>query len=978
MGSSRSSLRSTLRAAIAWVALVASGANAAPMSSTSSSSVTSPTSPPLDPATQALVDEIAALEKRDFSADPVGAGKELEALRARIDASGKVPALSRGDFESAVAATLFYSGNIDGAARKLDDSAALYRSGGAGEDRIALVYSNQSAIFSAANRQEDAERAARQALAMRQHFFGPRHSAVAATLYNLAFTLRAQGRYQEAVPVLRDAVDQSQEFEQDKPATIILRLAGLCTLLSESGQGDEAIPVCRRAEQMAAEKLGERHQLYSAALNNLGSALNTAGRFGEAIPILRETLRARQISLGERSIDTAISIRNLAYALQATGHPEESEALNLQAVEIVTPQRLKAPANVYQTMLGALAMNAAARQDWQAYDERMAAALAEADARMDDTNPERAYSHLQHANVLEQRGRLGEAREIAERWVPVLRQRLIPGHRNRIWGELLLARLRQSAGAPTSDVWAIADPEVKALTERLSDLSIGDQQRAQEAETNLKAALLYLKTGMAIGDRERVFHAVQLINMSELALGQQRSAVARNATQTGKEIDAAISSGRSVSELEGRLARAMAANDPARIANLQAKLGSAQAIRDEAVATLRREDPAYSSRYRPQPVGLDQITATLTPGDLLVMPVEGFNEAWVLTLDRHSGLTWHPIDQAHLRNDAAEIRLAIEAGDSTQASFPYLAAHRLFRTLFPDGVPQNGRVLLYGGRSVANLPFSLLLTEDYAGDLRSAPWLVRRASNQVIGNLSLREVSRPDHLRQRQVSMIGVGGVGLPGNGTPRIALASLFRSGVPQGETIAALPPLPNAAAELSAIGAALPGKDAILVGPDSAEERLKKTDMSHVDVLVFATHGLVSGEMKDLWEPALLVGTAPGSGEDGLLGASEIAGLRLKADWVILSACNTAAGDSPGAPPYSGLATAFAQAGARGLMLSHWRVRDDAAARLTAATVQGTAQGLTRAEALRRAELALIADPTVPDAAHPAIWAPFVVIEN
>ena len=108
------------------------------------------------------------------------------------------------------------------------------------------------------------------------------------------------------------------------------------------------------------------------------------------------------------------------------------------------------------------------------------------------------------------------------------------------------------------------------------------------------------------------------------------------------------------------------------------------------------------------------------------------------------------------------------------------------------------------------------------------------------------------------------------------------------------------------------------------------------------------------------------------------EIASLRLNADWVILSACNTAAGDSPGAPPYSGLATAFAQAGARGLMLSHWRVRDDAAARLTVGTVKGAAKGLSRAEALRRAQLDLIADPAVPDGAHPAIWAPFVVIEN
>ena len=73
-----------------------------------------------------------------------------------------------------------------------------------------------------------------------------------------------------------------------------------------------------------------------------------------------------------------------------------------------------------------------------------------------------------------------------------------------------------------------------------------------------------------------------------------------------------------------------------------------------------------------------------------------------------------------------------------------------------------------------------------------------------------------------------------------------------------------------------------------------------------------------------------------------------------------------------------AFAQAGARSLMLSHWRVRDDAAAKLSVGTVRGSAAGLPRAEALRQAQLALMADRSVPDAAHPAIWAPFVIVEN
>jgi CHAT domain-containing protein len=118
-------------------------------------------------------------------------------------------------------------------------------------------------------------------------------------------------------------------------------------------------------------------------------------------------------------------------------------------------------------------------------------------------------------------------------------------------------------------------------------------------------------------------------------------------------------------------------------------------------------------------------------------------------------------------------------------------------------------------------------------------------------------------------------------------------------------------------------------------------------------------------------------GAGDDGLLTASEIATLELAAEWVILSACNTAAGDGRGKATYSGLARAFQLAGARSLLLSHWPVRDDVATRLSVATVLAAAQGTGRGEALRQAQLALIEDGEIKGASSPSIWAPFVLIE-
>src|SRR5262249_37657391 len=115
----------------------------------------------------------------------------------------------------------------------------------------------------------------------------------------------------------------------------------------------------------------------------------------------------------------------------------------------------------------------------------------------------------------------------------------------------------------------------------------------------------------------------------------------------------------------------------------------------------------------------------------------------------------------------------------------------------------------------------------------------------------------------------------------------------------------------------------------------------------------------------------------DDGYLSASEIASLKLDADWVILSACNTAAGGTESAEALSGLSRAFFYAGARALLVSHWAVNSDATVKLITNTLSTMAGDKTvgRSEALRRAMVALI-EQGDPYAAHPSYWAPFVVV--
>jgi CHAT domain-containing protein len=195
---------------------------------------------------------------------------------------------------------------------------------------------------------------------------------------------------------------------------------------------------------------------------------------------------------------------------------------------------------------------------------------------------------------------------------------------------------------------------------------------------------------------------------------------------------------------------------------------------------------------------------------------------------------------------------------------------------------------------------------------------------------------------------------------------------------------PLPETADELCAVAHSLGVPDSdIWLGARATEHEIKRLsdsgDLAAYRIVHFATQGALAGELKTGAEPGLIL-TPPREATtdyDGYLSASEIAGLTLDADWVILSACNTAAGGVQGAEALSGLASAFFYAGARSLVVSHWAVNSDATVKLITKAVSTMAEDTTigRSEALRRSMLLLIETGELSEA-HPAYWAPFFVV--
>jgi len=241
-----------------------------------------------------------------------------------------------------------------------------------------------------------------------------------------------------------------------------------------------------------------------------------------------------------------------------------------------------------------------------------------------------------------------------------------------------------------------------------------------------------------------------------------------------------------------------------------------------------------------------------------------------------------------------------------------------------------------------------------------------------------------------KVEQVALTSRGLRTRGIP-VRLRAAPKTASMDSAEIGQLPRLPDTSDEVRSMAIAMKADltQDVFLGKQANEGTVKSMDLSGYKVLAFATHGLVPGDLNGLTQPALAL-SAPGvtgTTGDGLLTMGEILSLKLDADWVVLSACNTGTGNGAGAEAVSGLGRAFFYAGTRALLVSNWPVETTSAKALTTDLFRRQAEdaSLTRAEAHRRAMLALIekggyVDPAtgkmVFSYAHPIFWAPFTLI--
>lgn len=388
---------------------------------------------------------------------------------------------------------------------------------------------------------------------------------------------------------------------------------------------------------------------------------------------------------------------------------------------------------------------------------------------------------------------------------------------------------------------------------------------------------------------------------------------------------------------------------------------------------------------------LHEIQSLLRANEALVLIAVDGEQAWIgIVRPRTLAVHTVPLSVPELSDNVGQLRKAI---DNPAASFPFSAALRLYAALLAplnrDFAGTVTRIYWTPAAALNDIPPTVMISRlpTASGDqaFEEASWLARQFEFVTLPAASVMTLSRAANRSAVTGTFVGVGApvqtgivAGNPiGDGRDWRGKRSI--------DDLSALPPLPSANTELRNVAEFFGGRSRLLTGANATEANLRALDLKGAALIDFATHAVSAGELVGLEEPAIVLSSEAhpaSSKDDGLLTASEIALMPFDTDWVILSACDTAA-ITPDlmrsdAGALSGFGRAFLIAGAKSLLVSHWAVASDATTALVTDIVRRWRAGSSQAAALKAAEESMLDDRAHPLWAHPAYWAAFAVVES
>lgn len=457
--------------------------------------------------------------------------------------------------------------------------------------------------------------------------------------------------------------------------------------------------------------------------------------------------------------------------------------------------------------------------------------------------------------------------------------------------------------------------------------------------------------------------------------------------------------------------------------DIRSRVQALEAERSRLFQQIETQFPDYAALISPRPASVSDVYRVLATNEAMLSVLSTEDRMFVWALAPNGGIAFHisEIPESEVARRVGRLRETLDPGDlelDRLRQFDYQAGHELYRDLLAPVEQVWGsakELVVISGGALAQLPLSLLPTMPVGrlppanipfAEMKQVPWLARRVA--VSGVPSANAFVRMRALPAGSASRSAFAGFGDPQFG-PLAASGASIRSvrlrnlaiQRPTSQTDVArtevpwpnydqLTPLPDTREEVQSIARVLGadiGKD-VYVGRDASRRMVQQLDLSKRRIIAFATHGLVPGDLPGLSQPALALAADSDPAASPLLTLEDVLGLRLDADWVILSACNTAAGDGQGAEAVSGLGRGFFYAGSRALLVTHWPVETVSARLLVTEIFDHYAKDpkATRSATLYRAMLALIDGPgsvgTGGNAeysyAHPIFWAPYALYGN
>ncbi|UWU72177.1 CHAT domain-containing protein [Bradyrhizobium sp. NC92] len=829
----------------------------------------------------------------------------------------------------------------------------------------------------------------------------------------LAELLDVVGQYAESEAVLKDSVRQIEADIAAQPIELLPFLDRLANTCLQQGRYSAAGGYLQRAVAIA-QSVGDKKSLVNT-LNSFGLLLRETERVSDARAVFeRAYALQRQLSGADDSPELLTLLNNRAITAES-----QTEAKTLLDRALAIAEKHYAPDSF--ELVGPL-VNLAVRLNEGGEFDRAAATLERAiaiQAKVSGSESPALIGALVDLSFSYHERDPEKAIEISKRALAICESRLPAYHPDtvRVLDQLstLMTKTKRYEAAVDFGRRAV-DLVLKHSAQELSIDDHGSAKYTLDGRIgvfrNLAIALtLSSRVDMETYERNgrELFEVAQWVSQSTASIAMKQMTVRLGTQNPGI---AAIVRERqdALAERErwrGELSKA--ASLPG--ANAAPPLDALARIENrllELNQRLKHDYPAYFDIAGLKPTSVADVQRRLRGDEALVSIWQIKGDIGLVFAVSPDSFEWEYIHVPNPEDRIKSFRSGLLGGDD--ASFDAGNSYNLYQQTLGkmEGVIRDKRNLLIAPAGVwTAMPFHLLVTEPpapvkagLAYTYSEISWLISHHAVSVLPSVSSLDIFRSPS--QRDIAPRPLVGFGNPSftddrrnrpptkspsaasTGAKRVSVSRSygeFWKGVEidREKLSTALTPLPETQQELTSVAKAVGfGASSLYFGSEATETSVKRSKLSDYRIVYFATHGLVAGDVKGVAEPslALTLPRDPSELDDGLLTSSEISQLKLNADWVVLSACNTLAGDVPGGEALSGLARSFFYAGARSILASHWAVESEAAVSLTTETFRLLQQDpkIRRAEALRQAMLST--SKSGGRRANPSYWGAFALI--